>query len=116
MEGGLTLLSDELVALTPDSVGFRVHATPWNIGAPGSARLVAIGTLGWDSTHHVEAVPAGEVLRVLLGNTLLPTDDADLRHRMVAILERVFRSARPVRLFFARDPRVADTLRIELAR
>ena len=115
VQGGVTRLSDELVALTPDAAGgFLAQSTPWNIGTPAVARLVAVGTIGWDARHHVQPASTAEVLRVLVANTLLPADDPASRHRVFASLQRVLAAVPTIRLFFARDPGVADVLRTEL--
>lgn len=112
-QGGLSLLSDELVAVVPDGEGFTVHGTPWNAGGPGRAALAMIGIL----THAAEAtlspIEPSAVLRVLLSNVLEPGPEArgPLFHLASGLLDKV-----PTRrLAFAKDAQVARVLRDVLA-
>ncbi|MBX5481485.1 MAG: hypothetical protein IRZ16_06530 [Myxococcaceae bacterium] len=109
--GGLSLLADELVVLRRGEDGaFEVEGTPWNVGAPRKATLAAIGVLAHAIRHRVEEVPPTEVLRVLTTNILLPAEAATTRHQAFEIARAALATTRTVRLHFAPDPSVVETL------
>lgn len=115
--GGLTRLSDELVAVVPRNDGvFEAHGTPWNIGQAASAELCRVGLLSHAPEHSLEPVGASEVLRTLIGNVLLPEPDAANRARAFANATRLLSAVPSCRLRFARDAGVADALRVALTR
>ncbi|MCP3142187.1 hypothetical protein [Pyxidicoccus xibeiensis] len=133
---GETLLSDELVAVWPEGTsgpgasaasrnpatassavsttrGFtwRAAGTPWNVGLPVEASLVAVGTLAWDTGSRWESQSAGEVGRMLLLNALLPEASATGRGGLLAAAGRMLSEVPPVRLVFARDASAAQVVR-----
>ncbi len=115
-QDGVSLLSDELCAVIPSDEGWQIHATPWNIGRPGTARLVGIGLLAHTKTHFVEDIPAREALQTLLPNALMPEDSPTVRARVFRTTSTLLSSVRTLRLSFAKDVGVADVLRRELSR
>ncbi|WP_426752165.1 hypothetical protein [Myxococcus sp. Y35] len=113
---GGQVLSDELVAVWPEAeLGWRVAGTPWNVGLPVEARLVAVGTLAWAASSRWESQPAGEVGRLLLLNALLPEATPSGRGGLLASAGRLLTEVAPVRLTFARDASVASVLQGALA-
>jgi hypothetical protein len=112
-EAGGTVLADELVAVWPGpDGGWRAAGTPWNLTSRAEeARLVAVGTLGWDAASRWEAQGAGEVARVLLPNALLPEPTPKGRGALVGSAGRVLSSVETARLVFARDASVAAVVR-----
>lgn len=115
VEGGLALLSDELVAVQPEEGGgFRAEGTPWNAGAPGRAALAMVGTLGWASPPRLEPQPPAEVMRVLMGNVLVPEPGPAGRSAAFQGAARLVNGVRTGRLWFAQDAGVGAVLRAEL--
>lgn len=105
--GGLELLADELVAIVDEDGGPVAHGTPWNVGAPRSAPLKLLGLLAHAPSDSIETIPKSEVLRTLVGNTVLPSEDAETRASVFALLLRFVDAARCARLSFAPRPTVA---------
>lgn len=112
---GLSRLSDELVAVFTEPGGARAMGTPWNIGVPQGAALVAAGVLGWADHSTFESVTPTEVLRVLSTNTLFPDESTQTRHQVFAVLANVLQQVRTGRFVFARDDSAAAALRALLA-
>lgn len=113
--GGLTLLSDELVAVLPEGEGFAAHGTPWNTGQPGQASLKQLGLLAHAKTPELSPLPASEVLRVLLSNVLEPADSVPVRSALFQIASRLLTVVPAVRLAFAPEPGVARVIAQALA-
>ncbi|QSQ26236.1 hypothetical protein JY651_15445 [Pyxidicoccus parkwayensis] len=114
---GGELLSDELVAVWPVGPapsGWQVAGTPWNVGVPSEARLMAVGTLAWDAGSRWESQAAGDVGRMLLLNALLPEATAAGRGGMMVAAGRLLSEVSPVRLVFARDASAAAVVRSAL--
>ena len=109
--GGLSLLSDELVAIVPEGGGFTVHGTPWNTGTGGSATLAMLGVLAHGPDARLRPVEPSTVLRVLLSNVVEPGETPQVRASLFRIASQVL-AAVPAREFsFAPDASVAEALR-----
>lgn len=108
--GGWTRLADEMVALWPEADAVRMAGTPWNLGVRGAAKVAAIGVLSWGQAHSVREVAAGEVLRVLLGNSVLVDDTAEGRAALFQRAAALLRRVRTLELRFAPDPGVVRAL------
>ncbi len=109
-EHGLTLLSDELVALLDG----RAWATPWNTGSGGSASLTLLGTLGWAQSPSLAPVPAADFLPLMLANTLLPDERPETRAELFRQVSRLLNQHPPQRFFFSPDDRAAKFLTEQL--
>lgn len=109
-EGGVTVLGDELVAVFPIAGEWWAYGTPWHLGSAWGAPLKALGLLAWSDAHAVEPLAPTELLRVLAENTLLPDDEAATRKALFAAAEQALAKVKAVRLSFARDAQVAQTL------
>ena len=101
VQGGLSLLADELVAVLPDGDRFVVHGTPWNQGRPECATLAQIGILSHASQARLSPVEPAAVLRVLLSNLLEPAETVDVRARLFRIASRLLSQVPTRRLAFA---------------
>ncbi len=115
VEGGLTLLSDELVAVLPDATGYAAHGTPWNIGAAKQASLGQIGTLLHAERAELTPVAPSAVLRVLLANVLEPSASLEVRSTLFKIASQVLAVVPSVQLAFAPHPNVSSVLARALA-
>lgn len=114
-EGGLRLLSDELVALVPEAGGYTVHGTPWNLGCAEHAALGQIGVLTHSRTTELSPIAPSEVLRVLLSNVVEPAASAQARSAVFRIASQVLAKVPSVRLAFAPDLSSARVLGLALA-
>ncbi|MHB8876853.1 MAG: hypothetical protein ACYC8T_24415 [Myxococcaceae bacterium] len=114
VSGGLSLLADELVAVVPAEGGYTAIGTPWNIGSPAGAKLVAIGSLSWAAASTLEPAPASELLRLLLPNTVMPDPSAEGRARLFRAASALLSQVPVVKLAFARDPSAALAIRSRL--
>ncbi|MCP3061744.1 hypothetical protein LXT21_23445 [Myxococcus sp. K38C18041901] len=115
MGAGESLLSDELVAIWPESPGtWRAAGTPWNVGFPGEARLGAVGTLAWDSSSRWERQGGGETGRMLVHNVLLPEASPAGRAAMLASAGRLLSEVESARLVFSRDDSAVTVVRAAL--
>lgn len=112
---GYPCLADELVAVFADDAGARAMGTPWNVGAPEEAALVAAGTLAWGPDSSFDVTEPGSVLRMLSTNTLFPDDTTQTRHQVFGVLARVLQHVRTGCFTFARDAGAAAALRDVLA-
>lgn len=109
-KGGLTMLSDELVAVAKTGEEYVACGTPWNTGHPKRAPLRIIGALAWGE-HRLEPMNRAQLLRVLLPNALMPDPSAAGRARMFKAASALLQAVAPMRLTFRPDPGVAATLR-----
>lgn len=110
-EAGLTVLSDELVAVQPAGDGYSIFGTPWNVGFQKRARLTRLGLLAFARQPQLECVQAGELFRVLLANVLMADSGPEGRSRCFRAASDLIRTVRGVRLAFAQSPSVGEVLR-----
>jgi hypothetical protein len=109
--GGLAVLSDELVAVSPvGDGGYLCEGTPWNVGLPAAARLRCFGELAWEKAPRLVPREASALLRLLLPNAVMPDASPAGRARMFKAASALLSAVRPVRLAFAPDPGVAAVL------
>lgn len=109
-DAGLCCLSDELVAVIPGTSGYAAFGTPWNIGRSTAAELLMLGLLEHAELASVDEQPAGELLRALLPNALMPDPSAAIRAQMFRCACALIGSVKPVRLRFAKDAAAARAL------
>lgn len=117
VDGGLTLLADELVALAPTPGGYAAHGTPWNTGTPARAQLARVGSLGWAEPPEADVlVPHAPLalLPTLLANTLTADDRAATKHATLQAAQQLLTSVATGRLMFAPTPAVAQAVRAAL--
>ena len=114
-EGGLRLISDELVALVPEGGGYTVHGTPWNVGCAEHAALVQIGVLSHARTTDLSPIAPSEVLRVMLSNVVEPAASAQARSAVFRVASQVLAKVPSARLAFVPDLSAARVLGLALA-
>jgi hypothetical protein len=112
--GGLTLLSDELVAVVPEGDRFVAHGTPWNVGGNMSARLSVLGLLRHARDAQLGPIEPSAVLRVLLSNLVEPAETPSVRAQLFQIAGRLLAATAARELSFAPDPGAAEALKAAL--
>ena len=108
------ILSDDRVVLRADAAEFRACGTPW----PGDAKqahnesapLAALAFIEKAPAHRLTPIGPAEALRRLLEAASIPWYSADLRDRVLPLVERLVSRVPAYRLGFHPEPGVADVL------
>jgi len=98
---GWQVLADELVAVRPTGRTYQCSGTPWNVGAPGPARLKLIGELAFAGENRLEPVHAADLVRLMLANALMPDPSASGRAKMFRNASRLLERVPSARLHFS---------------
>lgn len=107
---GLTVLSDELVAVRPEAEEYLLEGTPWYLGLPRRCRLQSVGLLAWSDRHRLEAVSPTDLFRDLSANTLIGDPTASGRARLFRAASDLLNRVPSVRLHFAKETSVAEVI------
>lgn len=108
------ILSDDRVVIRAGGDGFTAHGTPW----PGDAKqalnefapLAGIAFIEQSPQHQVIPIRPDEALQRLFATASIPWYDAELRDRMLPIMERLVETVPAYRLGFHPQPDVVEHL------
>lgn len=112
-QGGLVLLSDELVIIDAE---LRAHGTPWNVGSAQAGRLAMIGTLGWAADATLREADAAPLFKLLSQNVLVPDPSPQGKAALFRVMSRIVHAVPSVQLDFPQSRAVGPALRSELLR
>ena len=98
---GWQVLADELVAVRPTGRTYQCSGTPWNVGAPVPASLKLVGELAFAPENRLEPVHAGDLVRLMLANALMPDPSASGRAKMFRNASRLLERVPSARLHFS---------------
>lgn len=97
-EPGITILSDDRIALRPDGERILMYGTPWHGDAgfalPGPAPLKCVYVLRHGSENRAEPLPAAEAVGQLFARCFPPFHDPAALDRTLGVLEKVVRTVR----------------------